>query len=86
MGKNQYSLILGLIAALAIIGWTMYSTDTESKNFNCLEAYSEFVFDSEQHCMDEVNKCTSQIPHMTVTMDYVDKTPQCFDMNGIPRR
>ena len=75
-----------VVIVIVVLSQTNPPLLDDTETVSCIMMYPKFVFVSEQHCWDEVNKCQSQIPGMIVTMEYEDKTPQCLDMNGILRK
>jgi len=93
MGKNQISLILGLVSAIVIIGWTVYVTNPvlldDTEPVTCMMMFPEFVFISEEHCGDVLNKCHEEYlmrqPITPVSVSHEALIP-CFEENGIMRK
>lgn len=86
MGKNRISLVLGLVSALAVIGWTVYTTNpsvVDEGAVGCMDAFPNHVFVSEQHCMDEVEKCQEEVKISPTNLINLEG---CFDRHQILRK
>ena len=53
-------------------------------NVDCMDAFPSHVFVSEQHCIDELQKCTLDPNTMYRTPYYDDVL--CLEKNGIMRK